>query len=100
MKLNIKSLALSLGIIFATVTLFMCIWYLSTGYGQSIMDNLNSLFGKLPNIKYENSSIGKNFGAMAIFTIFAGVDGIIFGALFGVLYNILLPKKDKKKKNN
>jgi hypothetical protein len=82
MKLNIKALALA-GAIFWGVAILMVgvanlIW---VGYAQRFLDALASI--------YPGYHATRSFAEVVIVTLYAAVDGLFGGAVFGGLYNWL-----------
>lgn len=103
MRINLKSFALSLAIVAASLTFIMTIWYSITGYAAPVISLLSSVYAKLTPMSYDplartikESSLIHNLGPIALLTIFSFVDGMILGTLFAFLYNLLLPGKKKK----
>lgn len=80
MKLNIKALALA-GAIFWGVSVLLVgvanlIW---AGYAQRFLDALASI--------YPGYHATRSFAEVVVVSLYAAVDGLIGGAVFGCLYN-------------
>ncbi|MEE9609888.1 MAG: bacteriophage holin [Desulfatiglandales bacterium] len=86
MKLNIKALALAIGILWAAAIFIVgvanLIW---PGYGVKFLEVMASIY---PGFKATRS-----FGDVIAGTLYALVDGGICGLLFGWLYNLFVGKK-------
>lgn len=87
MRLNVKALTLTAGILWA-LALFLTglanlIW---SGYGESFLNVMASL--------YPGYHANGLFGDLVVGTLYAFVDGIICGWLFGWLYNRIVGKKN------
>jgi hypothetical protein len=80
MQFNIKALALTSGILWAAAMfltgLANLIW---AGYGTTFLQVMASL--------YPGYEVTRSFGAVIIGTLYALVDGLICGLIFGWLYN-------------
>ena len=81
MKFNIKALAITVGLIWGGVMLFVTaanlIW---SGYGQAFLDVIASIYpGFVP---------GAGVSSVIVGTIYGLIDGAIGGAIFGWLYNL------------
>jgi hypothetical protein len=79
MKLNIKALAISSGVILGLSVFLTTVWFLVMGYSGSLLAKLGSIY-----LGYSVSWLGSIIGF-----IYGFVDGAIFGALFGFTYNKL-----------
>ena len=79
MKLNVKVFALTCGIFWA-VSVFVITWWLIVLYGASGARTLLGLF----YLGYNISPIGSIIGL-----IWGFVDGLISGAIFAWLYNLI-----------
>ena len=77
MKLNIKALALSMGITWGLVVFLLTIWFLVMGYNGTFLSKLGSVY-----LGYSVSL----FGAVVGFA-YGFVDGFFGGMLIGYLYN-------------
>lgn len=81
MKLSIKALALSFGILWGCVVFLMGIAHLLwPGYGTAFLELAASV--------YPGYSVG-GFGSVIVGTLYALLDGAIGGAIFAWLYNKL-----------
>ena len=82
MKFNSKALALACAIFWGVVVLMVgvanLIW---GGYGQRFLEGLASI--------YPGYHATRSLVEIVIVTLYAGVDGLIGGAVFGCLYNWL-----------
>lgn len=82
MKLSIKSLALSMGILWGAAVFLVgisnLIW---PGYGDAMLELASSI--------YPGYSVG-GFGSVIVGALYAFVDGAIGGAILAWLYNKLL----------
>ena len=80
MQLNTPAMAIAFGILWGTCLLFVgvanMIW---PGYGQALLQLCASI--------YPGYHPGTGLVSVAIGTIYALVDGVIGGAIFGWLYN-------------
>jgi hypothetical protein len=85
MKLNLKALAFTAGIMWAVAVLMIgvanLIW---AGYGTMFLELLASI--------YPGYDATRSIGAVVAGTLYALVDGAIFGLVFGWLYNLLMGK--------
>ena len=82
MKLSVKALALSAGILWGAAVFLVGIGHLIwPGYGTAMLELAASV--------YPGYSVG-GFGSVIIGTLYAMVDGAIAGAVFAWLYNALL----------
>jgi hypothetical protein len=87
MRLNVKALTLTAGILWA-LALFLTglanlIW---SGYGESFLKVMASL--------YPGYHANRLFGDLIVGTLYAFMDGIICGWLFGWVYNRIAGKKN------
>ncbi len=82
MKLDTKALALTGAILWGAIVLLMAlanlIW---SGYGHDFLQMLSSW--------YPGYNAARSAGEVIIVTLYAIVDGLIGGAIFGCLYNAL-----------
>ena len=82
MKLNIKALALACAVLWGAAVLLVgvanLIW---SGYGQHFLAMLASI--------YPGYHLTRSFAEVVVVTLYAAVDGLIGGAVFGCLYNWL-----------
>ena len=83
MELNLKALALTAGIMWAVAVLMIgvanLIW---PGYGTTFLELLASI--------YPGYDATRSIGAVVAGTLYALVDGAIFGFVFGLLYNSIV----------
>lgn len=77
MKINIKALALSIGIVWGLAVFLLTVWFLIMGYNGNLLAKLGSVY-----LGYSVSWLGAFIGL-----IYGFVDGLIGGALLGFLYN-------------
>ncbi len=77
MKINIKALALSIGIVWGLAVFLLTIWFLIIGNSGHLLSKLGTVY-----LGYSVSWIGAFIGLLYGF-----VDGLIGGALLGFLYN-------------
>ena len=77
MKINIKALALSFGIIWGLAIFLLTVWFLIMCYEGNLLAKLGSVY-----LGYSVSLPGAFIGLMYGF-----IDGLIGGALLGYLYN-------------
>ena len=90
MKLDVKAMAISLGLIWGVLAIFLVglanmIW---PGYGQAFLDLTASLY---PGYKATAS-----FGQVIVGMLYGLVDGAIAGALLAWLYNRFAAADSKK----
>lgn len=77
MKINIKALALSTGILGGLAVFLLTVWFLIMGYSGDLLAKLGSVY-----LGYSISWLGAFVGL-----IYGFVDGLIGGALLGFFYN-------------
>jgi hypothetical protein len=77
MKIDIKALALSMGIVCGLTIFLLTIWFLIMGYPGALLSKIGAIY-----LGYSVSWIGAVVGF-----IYGFVDGLIGGALLGFLYN-------------
>ncbi len=77
MKINIKALALSTGILGGLAIFLLTVWFLIMGYSGDLLAKLGSVY-----LGYSVSWLGAFVGL-----IYGFVDGLIGGALLGFFYN-------------
>lgn len=77
MKINIKALALSTGILGGLAVFLLTVWFLIMGYSGDLLAKLGSVY-----LGYSISWLGAFVGFFYGF-----IDGLIGGALLGFLYN-------------
>lgn len=90
MKLDVKAMAISLGLIWGVLAIFLVglanmIW---PGYGQAFLDLTASIY---PGYKATAS-----FGQVIVGMLYGLVDGAIAGALLAWLYNRFAAADSKK----
>ena len=85
MKLNLKALVLTAGVVWAGSVLIVgvtnLIW---PGYGATFLQLVASI--------YPGYDATRSVGAVIVGTLYALVDGAIFGLVVGWLYNLFLSK--------
>jgi len=85
MKLNLKALALTAGLVWAGTVLMVgvtnLIW---PGYGNTFLQLVASI--------YPGYDATGSVGSVIVGTLYALVDGAIFGLVVGWLYNLFLGK--------
>jgi hypothetical protein len=99
MKLNLKSLALTFGILFGAVALVVSVWFSATGYASGVVKMLSEIYGNLIPLADNGKKFASVAGGISLLTLFTFVDGAIAGILIGLFYNMFLPKgaaKDSK----
>jgi ABC-type phosphate transport system permease subunit len=88
MKLNLKALALTAGIIWAlaifTTGIANLIW---SGYGAAFLQTMASI--------YPGYHADRTIRSVIVGTLYALVDGAICGLVFGLLYNLFVGKGSK-----
>ncbi len=77
MKVNIKALALSTGLVAGLVVFLLTLWFVILGYSGSFLNKLGSVY-----LGYSVSWLGSIVGFLYGF-----LDGVVFGTLLGYLYN-------------
>ena len=77
MKINVKALALSMGIVWGLVVFLLTLWFLFMGYSGNLLAKLGSIY-----LGYSVSWIGAFVGL-----VYGFIDGLVGGALLGYLYN-------------
>jgi hypothetical protein len=77
MKIDIKALALSIGIIWGLAIFLLTVWFLIMGYDGNLLAKLGNVY-----LGYSVSWFGAFIGL-----IYGFIDGLIGGALLGFLYN-------------
>lgn len=86
MKLNLKALVLTAGILWALAVLLVGILNLiSSGYGVAFLKLIASI--------YPGYHASGSFGDLIVGTLYALVDGAICGLVFGWLYNLFVGKR-------
>lgn len=83
MKLNVKAVAIALGLVWGILAMFLTgllnlIW---SGYGRGFLDVMASV--------YPGYSATGGFGNLIVGTIYGLADGAIAGAVYAWLYNRL-----------
>jgi ABC-type phosphate transport system permease subunit len=86
MKLNLKALALTAGILWA-LALFL------TGMTSLIWPGYGEAFLKMMASVYPGYHASGSIGDVIVGTLYAFLDGAIFGLVFGWLYNLLGGKR-------
>jgi hypothetical protein len=85
MKLNLKALVLTAGLVWAGAVLMVgvtnLIW---PGYGNTFLQLVASI--------YPGYDATRSVGAVIVGTLYALVDGAIFGLVVGWLYNLFFGK--------
>jgi len=81
MKLNVKALALTSGILWGGAVWFATLWLLFRGYDGSLIRQLDHFY-----LGYSFSVVGAFVGL-----VWGFIDGAIGGALFAWLYNKIAP---------
>ena len=83
MKLNLKALAFTSGILWAVAVLITGIANLiRSGYGTTFLQVIASI--------YPGYEVTRSFGAVVIGTLYALVDGAVGGLIFAWLYNLFV----------
>lgn len=83
MKLNLKALVFTAGIMWAVAVLM-------TGVANLIWPGYGTMFLELVASIYPGYSATRSIGAVVVGTLYALVDGAIFGFVFGLLYNSIV----------
>ncbi|TET68278.1 MAG: hypothetical protein E3J45_03545 [Candidatus Zixiibacteriota bacterium] len=83
MRLNLKALALSCGILWALCLFLVTLISLATGYADALLEVVASIY---PG--YSVSALGLILGL-----IYAFVDGAIAALIFGWVYNLFVGKQ-------
>jgi ABC-type nitrate/sulfonate/bicarbonate transport system permease component len=85
MKLDLKALSLTSGILWALALfltgIFNLIW---PGYGEAFLRLMASI--------YPGYHAAHSLGDLIVGTLYAFLDGVICGFVFGLLYNLFLRK--------
>ena len=81
MKLDVKAVAITLGLLWGLLAMFLTgianlIW---PGYGQAFLDVMASV--------YPGYAPGGGFGQVIVGTLYGVVDGAVAGVVFAWLYN-------------
>lgn len=88
MKLNLKALTLSAGIIWAlaifTTSITNMIW---SGYGVAFLQTIASI--------YPGYHVERTISSVIVGTLYAFVDGAVCGLVFGWLYNLFVGKASR-----
>ena len=77
MKINIKALALSMGVVWGIAVFLLTVWFIVMGYNGNFLAKLGSVY-----LGYSVSWLGAIIGF-----VYGFIDGLIGGALLGFLYN-------------
>ena len=87
MRFNVKALALTTGVLWALMFLFVGVVNLfRSGYGTSFLQIADSI--------YPGYHATGSLGDMIVGTLYSLVDGAIAGWVFGWLYNLLIGKRE------
>jgi len=94
-QLEIRAFALSLGLVFGLMALIISIWSRSTGFA----DDFWKVYTSLHPTPFGAFTLGlelwqKVFGVV-IDVVYAILDGVILGAVWGFLYNLFISKRVK-----
>ncbi len=81
MRLNLKALGLSFGIVWAGVVFLTTLLSVPTGYGRGFLELLTSLYPGY-SVTWAGSVIG---------LVYAFADGFICALIFGAIYNAFVP---------
>lgn len=98
MKLNLKSMALSGGILLAAIALIGGVWFQITGYAADAVKMVSAIYGNLVQFGADGQSFAHPLSSIALLTAFTFVDGAILGIVFALFYNMFLPKESKTNK--
>jgi hypothetical protein len=83
MRLNVKALAITGGVLWAACAFLVgsanLIW---SGYGNAMLDLVASV--------YPGYHGPAGFGSVIVVTMYAAIDGLVCGAVFAWLYNTVL----------
>ena len=87
MKLNLKALVLTAGILWALAIFITSVANLIwSGYGVAFLQAMASV--------YPGYHASRSIGDVIVGTLYALVDGAICGLVFGWLYNLFVGKKE------
>ena len=87
MKLNLKALVLTAGILWALAIFITAVANLIwSGYGVAFLQAMASV--------YPGYHASRSIGDVIVGTLYALVDGAICGLVFGWLYNLFVGKKE------
>lgn len=87
MKLNLKALVLTAGILWALAIFITAVANLMwSGYGVAFLQAIASV--------YPGYHASRSIGDVIVGTLYALVDGAICGLVFGWLYNLFVGKKE------
>jgi undecaprenyl pyrophosphate phosphatase UppP len=81
MRLNLKALGLSFGIVWAGAVFLSTLLSVPTGYGRGFLELLSSIYPGY-SISWAGSVIG---------LVYAFVDGFICALIFGAIYTAFIP---------
>lgn len=85
MRFCIRTMALTVGILWAVIFFLMALFNQWNGYGTEFLALMDSLYpGYAP----------AGFGSVIVGTLYALVDGLICGAVFAWVYNRFLGKRE------
>jgi ABC-type phosphate transport system permease subunit len=93
MRLNLKALALTSGILWA-LALFL------TGVTNLIWRGYGDVFLKMMASIYPGYHAAGSIGDLTVGTLYALLDGVICGLVFGWLYNFFLAKRNLSKQQS
>ena len=80
MKLDVKAMAFTIGLVWGAAMLLAGVAYLiSDGYGEAFLDVMASV--------YPGYHASSNFGDVIVGTLYGLVDGTVGGAVIAWLYN-------------
>ncbi len=93
MKLSIRAFMLTSAIFMAAVVFIVgTVNLFVSGYGWMVLQMASSI--------YPGYDAKSTFGSVIVGTLYALLDGAVFGFVFAWLYNLLLGKKSAKKMRN
>ena len=85
MQFNLRALSVTAGLFWGGAVLLVAIANLIwQGYGAAFLQIVASI--------YPGYEIGTGIGSVVVVTVYAFIDGVICGAIFGWLYNTLSRK--------
>jgi len=85
MRFCVRTMALTVGVLWAAVFFLMALFNQWSGYGSEFLLFMDSLYpGYAPG----------GFGSVIVGSLYALVDGLICGAVFAWLYNRLLGQRE------
>ena len=87
MKLNLKALTVTTAVVWAGVVLIVGLAnMIFSGYGQAFLLLVASI--------YPGYSASGSFGDVIVGSLYALLDGAVFGLIFGWLYNLMANKSN------